>query len=164
MDEIDRKIIRHLTASGRMSFAELGRRVNLSTPAVHYRVKQLEARGVITGYAARLDADAMGLDVSAIVEVEIGDSLDTIVAALGEMPEVEACLSTAGASDLLLKVRVAHPVSMERLLVRIRELPGVQRTRSTVLLATRFEREPEPQALPTEEEPTGSGTSESPSR
>src|SRR5262245_65360331 len=54
MDAIDRQIIHHLAAEGRMSFAALGRLVKLSTPAVHQRVRRLEARGVITGYGARV--------------------------------------------------------------------------------------------------------------
>jgi Lrp/AsnC family leucine-responsive transcriptional regulator len=144
MDEIDQKIIRFLSVEGRMSFADLGRRIKLSTPAVHYRVKALERRGIITGYGARIDAHALGLGLSALVAVETSGSLDAIEAQLTRFPEVEACWSTAGTSDLLLKVRAADPLRMERLLVRLRELPGVDRTRATVLLATRFERSSDP--------------------
>lgn len=147
MDQIDQKIIRLLALEGRMSFADLGRRVNLSTPAVHYRVKQLERRGVITGYGARIDAGALGLGLSALVAVEASGSLDALERELERFPEVEACWSTAGTSDLLLKVRTADPLGMERLLIRLRELKGVDRTRATVLLATRFERSTDPGAM-----------------
>lgn len=147
IDPVDQKILQLLGANGRMSFAELGRRVCLSTPAVHYRVKALESRGVIAGYGARISASALGLGISAVVAVETEGRLEAIVAALEAMPEVECCWSTAGTSDLLLKVRVADPPAMERLLVRLRELPGVDRTRSTVLLNTRFERESDPAAM-----------------
>jgi Lrp/AsnC family transcriptional regulator, leucine-responsive regulatory protein len=147
VDDIDQKIIRLLATEGRMSFADLGRRVKLSTPAVHYRVKQLERRGVITGYGARIDPGALGLGLSALVAVEASGSLDAIERQVESFPEVEACWSTAGTSDLLLKVRTADPVAMERLLIRLRELKGVDRTRSTVLLATRFERTSDPGAL-----------------
>jgi Lrp/AsnC family transcriptional regulator, leucine-responsive regulatory protein len=147
VDQIDQKIIRLLAVEGRMSFADLGRRVNLSSPAVHYRVKQLERRGVIAGYGARIDPGALGLGLSALVAVETSGSLDAIEQQVERFPEVEACWSTAGTSDLLLKVRTADPVSMERLLIRLRELKGVDRTRSTVLLATRFERTTDPGAM-----------------
>jgi len=147
VDQIDQKIIRLLAVEGRMSFADLGRRVNLSTPAVHYRVKQLERRGVIAGYGARIDPGSLGLGLSALVAVETSGSLDAIEQQVERFPEVEACWSTAGTSDLLLKVRTADPVSMERLLIRLRELKGVDRTRSTVLLATRFERSTDPGAM-----------------
>lgn len=147
MDEIDQKIIQHLVHDGRMSFAALGRAVKLSTPAVHARVRQLERRGVITGYGARVSPAALGLGLSGLVALETEGSLEAIIRAVRAMPEVEACWSTAGTSDLLLKVRVGDPPAMEHLLVRLRELVGVDRTRTTILLDTQFEREPDPAAL-----------------
>ena len=130
-----------------MSFADLGRRVSLSTPAAHRRVKALEQRGVISGYTARVDTASLGGGLSALVAIETAGSLDALVHELERMPEVESCWTTAGTSDLLLKVRAASPVTLERLLVRIRELAGVDRTRTTVLLDTRFERQVGPATL-----------------
>ena len=130
-----------------MSFADLGRRVSLSTPAAHRRVKALEQRGVISGYTARVDTASLGGGLSALVAIETAGSLDALVHELERMPEVESCWTTAGTSDLLLKVRAASPVTLERLLVRIRELVGVDRTRTTVLLDTRFERQVDPATL-----------------
>jgi Lrp/AsnC family leucine-responsive transcriptional regulator len=147
MDAIDRKILQQLVVDGRISFAALGRLVRLSTPAVHHRVRRLEGQGVITGYGARVSPGAIGLGLSGLVAVEAGGRLDEIVAAVRAMPEVEACWSAAGTSDLLLKVRVGDPPAMEHLLVRLRELAGVDRTRTTILLDTHFEREPDPAAL-----------------
>jgi Lrp/AsnC family leucine-responsive transcriptional regulator len=147
MDAIDLKILQHLVADGRMSFAALGRAVKLSTPAVHNRVRQLERRGVITGYGARISPSALGLGLLGLVAVETPGMLEPIIAAVRPMPEVEACWSAAGTSDLLLKVRVGDPAAMEHLLMRLRELPGVSRTRTTILLETHLEREPDPAAL-----------------
>ena len=130
-----------------MSFAELARKVKLSTPAVHRRVRALEERGVITGYSARLDLTSLGGGLQALVAVETAGTLDEIVHELEALPEVEACWSTAGTSDLLLRVRTGGPVSMERLLVRLRELVGVDRTRTTILLDTRFDRGADPRSL-----------------
>ena len=130
-----------------MSFADLGRRVSLSTPAAHRRVKALEQRGVISGYTARVDTASLGGGLSALVAIETAGSLDALVHELERMPEVESCWTTAGTSDLLLKVRAASPVTLERLLVRNRELAGVDRTRTTVLLDTRFERQVDPATL-----------------
>jgi len=121
--------------------------VRLSAPAAHYRVKALERDGVISGYGARLSAAAIGAGLSGIVAVEIDGSLATIVAALEDIREIEACWSTAGVSDILLRVRSRDALAMERLLVRIREIPGVVRTRSTILLATQFSREADPVPL-----------------
>lgn len=147
MDEIDRNILQHLVRDGRMSFAAIGRAVKLSTPAVHHRVRQLERRGVITGYGARVSPAAIGLGLSGLVAVESAGSLGRIVRAVRAMPEVEACWSSAGTSDLILKVRASDPPAMEHLLVRLRELPGVERTRTSILLEAHFEREPDPAAL-----------------
>jgi Lrp/AsnC family transcriptional regulator, leucine-responsive regulatory protein len=147
LDEVDQKILQCLVQDGRMSLAALGRVVNLSTPAVHYRVRALERSGVISGYSARVDPAAIGGGLSGLVAVEMSGGLDAIERELRRMPEIEACWSTAGTSDLLLRVRTANPAAMERLLVRIRALNGVERTRTTVLLAVRFEREPDPAAL-----------------
>src|SRR5262245_21748383 len=147
LDDVDLKILRHLSEEGRMSFAELARKVKLSTPAVHRRVRALEERGVITGYSARLDLTSLGGGLQALVAVETAGTLDEIVHELEALPEVEACWSTAGTSDLLLRVRTGGPVSMERLLVRLRELVGVDRTRTTILLDTRFDRGADPRSL-----------------
>jgi Lrp/AsnC family leucine-responsive transcriptional regulator len=147
MDDIDIKIIRYLTKDGRMSLAALGRLVKLSTPAVHHRVRTLERRGIISGYTAKVDAAAIGGGLSGLVAIETTGGLEPLEKELRRMPEVEACWSTAGTSDLLLRVRAADPVALERLLVSIRALKGVERTRTTVLLAVRFERQPDPAAL-----------------
>ena len=147
IDAIDQKIIQLLSRDGRMSFADLGRAVNLSTPAAHRRVKALEQQGVIAGYTVRVDLAALGGGLSALVAIEAAGSLDAIVTEVERVPGVEACWTTAGTSDLLLKVRAPGPVMLERLLVQLRALPGVERTRTTVLLDARFEREVDPAVL-----------------
>ena len=70
LDAIDHKIISELSTDGRISFAELGRRTNLSSPAVTERVKRLEQAGVITGYRAEVDPRALGYQLTAIVRVK----------------------------------------------------------------------------------------------
>ena len=70
IDSTDRKIIGELTTDGRVSLAELGRRVNLSSPAVAERVQRLERAGVITGYRAEIDPRALGYQLTAIVRIK----------------------------------------------------------------------------------------------
>src|SRR2546421_13119429 len=70
LDAIDQKIVTELIENGRISFAELGRRVNLSSPAVTERVQRLERAGVITGYRAEIDPRALGYALTAIVRVK----------------------------------------------------------------------------------------------
>lgn len=147
MDAIDQKIIQLLGEDGRMAYAELARHVSLSTPAVHRRVRILEQRGVIAGFSVRVGSAALGNGLLAMVAIDVKSSLDDLIANLQAMREIEACWTTAGTADILLKVRTASPDAMERLLMRIRALPGVERTRATMLLATRFDREPDPAVL-----------------
>jgi Lrp/AsnC family transcriptional regulator, leucine-responsive regulatory protein len=150
IDDIDRKIIQSLADDARVALAEIGRRVRLSTPAVHRRVRALEAAGLIAGYTVRLDTSVLGHGLQAVVALELSGgtgSLDRVATIVAGFAEVEACWSTAGASDLLLRVRARGPRELERLLVRLGEIPAVGRTRSTIMLVTHFERAPDPGVL-----------------
>src|SRR5436305_14144001 len=89
VDEIDRRILGELMTDGRVSFAELGRRVNLSPPAVAERVQRLERAGVITGYRAELDPRALGYQLTAIVRVKPAPrQLDRIPELAAQTPQV----------------------------------------------------------------------------
>lgn len=141
MDDVDRQIIDVLRRSARSTYAELARTVGLSAPAVHDRVSKLEAQGVITGYHAAVDPSAVGLGVTALVGVYEGEfsaDLD-LVGELRGMSEVEDCLYVAGDESFVLKVRVANMAELESALTRIARMRGVARTRSTVVLSTRWE-------------------------
>ncbi|WP_433888135.1 Lrp/AsnC family transcriptional regulator [Streptomyces sp. CA-111067] len=143
MEELDRQIVELLVADGRMSYTDLGRATGLSTSAVHQRVRRLEQRGVIRGYAAIVDAEAVGLSLTAFISVKPFDpsSPDDIADRLAEVREIEACHSVAGDENYILKVRVATPSELEHLLARIRSLAGVS-TRTTVVLSTPYEARP----------------------
>ena len=123
-----------------MSFTDLGKATGLSTSAVHQRVRRLEQRGVIKGYAAVLDADAVGLPLTAFVSVTPLDPAapDDVPDRLADIAEIEACHSVAGEENYILKVRVATPGSLEALLARIRAAANVS-TRTTIVLSTPFE-------------------------
>ncbi len=143
MEELDRQIVQLLVADGRMSYTDLGRATGLSTSAVHQRVRRLEQRGVIRGYAAIVDPEAVGLSLTAFISVKPFDpsAPDDIAERLSDVPEIEACHSVAGDENYLLKVRVATPGALEHLLGRIRSLAGVS-TRTTVVLSTPYEARP----------------------
>ncbi len=141
VDEVDRTLIEALRANGRTTFAELARRVGLSAPAVHERVAKLEAAGVITGYHASVDPTALGLGVSALVGVLQGDRADSdrIFAALRGMPEIEDCWFVAGEETFVVRVRVPDVAALEQTIGALNRIRGVARTRTTVVLSTRFE-------------------------
>ncbi len=141
MDEIDRRLVEALRANGRATYAELGRLVGLSPPAAHDRVGKLEAAGVITGYHAAVEPAALGLGVSALVGVLLSDDheAEDVVAVLHEMPEIEDCWFVAGEETFVIKVRVPDVDALEKTLGALRRIPGVSRTRTTVVLSTRWE-------------------------
>jgi len=143
VEEIDRKIVSLLARNGRMSFTDLAKQAGLSVSAVHQRVRKLEQDGVIMGYAAVLDPDAIGLPLTAFVSVKPFDPAapDDVPQRLESLAGIEACHSVAGEENYILKVRVASPAALEELLQQLRTLGGVS-TRTTVVLSTPFEGRP----------------------
>lgn len=140
MEELDRRIIELLAVDGRMSFTDLGRETGLSTSAVHQRVRRLEKRQVIQGYRADIDAQALGLPMTAFVSIKAFDpsAEDEAPQKLAGVSGIESCYSVAGEEAYILKVRVASPVALEALLGEIRSLAGVS-TRTSVVLSVPFE-------------------------
>lgn len=140
MEEIDRRIVTLLAEDGRMSFTDLARETGLSVSAVHQRVRRLEKRGVLRGYAAIIDYDAIGLPLTAFVSIKPIDPAapDDAPDRLAHLTAIEACHSVAGDESYILKVRVASPVGLEELLQQIRALANVS-TRTTVVLSTPYE-------------------------
>jgi Lrp/AsnC family leucine-responsive transcriptional regulator len=140
VEETDRAILTALAGDGRLSYTDLADKVGLSVSAVHQRVRRLEQRGVIRGYAAQLDHQALGLPLTAFVAIRPIDASqpDDAPDRLAGLPEIEACYSVAGDDFYLLLVRVASPVDLERLLQEIRKAANVA-TRTTVVLSTPYE-------------------------
>jgi Lrp/AsnC family leucine-responsive transcriptional regulator len=119
MDETDRRILGELVADGRVSFAELGRRVNLSSPAVAERVQRLERAGVITGYRAEVDPRALGYPLTAIVRVKPAvRQLPRIPELAAEIPEVVECHRITGEDCFFLKVHLRSIDELSGLLDR----------------------------------------------
>lgn len=141
IDAVDRHLIELLRANGRASYAELARQVGLSSPAVHERVGKLEAAGVITGYRAVIEPSSVGLDVTALVGVIESDSVDDtgLEAAMREVPGIEDCWRVAGSEGYVLKVRVADIPALEGTVNALNRIRGVARTRTTVVLSTKWE-------------------------
>jgi Lrp/AsnC family leucine-responsive transcriptional regulator len=143
VEETDRAIVAALTGDGRCSYTDLADRVGLSVSAVHQRVRRLEQRGVITGYAARINLESLGLPLTAFIAIKPIDpaGADDTPSRLAHLGEIESCYSVAGDENYLLKVRVASPAQLERLLQQIRAAASVS-TRTTVVLSTPYEGRP----------------------
>ncbi|MEP7034538.1 MAG: Lrp/AsnC family transcriptional regulator [Dermatophilaceae bacterium] len=145
MEELDRRIIGLLSQDGRMSFTDLGKVTGLSTSAVHQRVRKLEDKGVIQGYRAVIDHDAMGMPLLAFISVTPLDpsAPDDVPDRLRDIADIEACHSVAGEESYILKARVSTPGDLEDLLARVRSGANVS-TRTTVVLSTPWEERPHP--------------------
>ena len=143
MEDIDRQIVGLLAEDGRMSFTDLARETGLSVSAVHQRVRRLQKRGVIRGYSAVLDHEAVGLPLTAFISIKPIDPAapDDAPEKLAHLREIEACHSVAGDESYILKVRVASPFALEELLQQIRAAANVS-TRTTVVLSTPYEGRP----------------------
>ncbi|HEX9411832.1 MAG TPA: Lrp/AsnC family transcriptional regulator [Actinomycetota bacterium] len=143
LDKRDEAILAALQRSGRATFAEIGKEVGLSPSSVHERVRKLEQAGIVRGYRAEVDPEAVGLLVTALVSVMPLDPKqpDDLPQWVLEFSEVEDCHSVAGDENYILKVRTRTTTELEDFLRRLREKAGVQ-TRTTVVLSTPFEHRP----------------------
>ena len=143
VEETDRTILLLLARDGRMSFTDLARQTGLSVSATHQRVRRLERRGVIRGYAAVINPADAGLPLTAFVSIKPFDpaAADDAPDRLAHLSAIEACHSVAGEENYILKVRVASPTALENLLSEIRGAANVS-TRTTIVLSTPYENRP----------------------
>jgi Lrp/AsnC family transcriptional regulator, leucine-responsive regulatory protein len=119
LDETNRRILKELQGDARLSMAELGRRVNLSPPAVAERVQRLEKAGVITGYHASVDPKALGFALSAVVRVAPdARQLQKIPEIARETPEVAECHRITGEDCFFLKLNLRSIDELEEILDR----------------------------------------------
>ncbi|MDI5966563.1 Lrp/AsnC family transcriptional regulator [Streptomyces sp. SL13] len=141
MDAVDRQLIQALRENGRASYAELGRLVGLSGPSVTDRINRLEQAGVITGYRATVAPAALGLGVTALIGIQLSDAADheDVGRRMHDLEEIEDCWFIAGDDSYMLRVRVADVDGLEHTIRRLSGLRGVARTRTTVVLSTKWE-------------------------
>jgi Lrp/AsnC family transcriptional regulator, leucine-responsive regulatory protein len=138
-DSVDRRIVRELQEDGRLTNAELSRRVNLSPSPCLRRVKNLEDKGVITGYTANVDQDKFGLPISIFVSVKLEkqteDMLRTFEAQIADIDEIAECYLMTGGFDYLLRIITDSLKSYENVLTkRITHIPGIASIESSFAL------------------------------
>ena len=141
MDAVDRQLLDALRANARATYAELARTVGLSAPAVHERVGKLEAGGVITGYHAAIAPESLGYAMNALVGIFLSDGADSdkVADQLAALPAVEHCWFVAGEETFVVKVRAPDVHGLEAMIRKLTAIHGVARTRTTVVLSTKFE-------------------------
>jgi len=123
LDDVGWRILAALQDNGRLSFAELGRRVNLSLPAVAERVRRMEEAGVITGYHAAVDMGKLGLPIGAFIRVSTSkEGCARVTALAAERPEIRECHRVTGTDSYIMKVAVASMAHLEELIDRLMPL------------------------------------------
>ena len=143
LDDIDRSIVASLASDGRRSYREVGDEVGLSAAATKRRVDRLRDAGALA-ITARIDPSAVGRGTAAFVELFCEGRVppDRIGVGLAGLDEVVAAYTVTGDADAIVHVVVRDTSHLEEALERIRELPFVTKTRSTVVLSRLVERAP----------------------
>jgi Lrp/AsnC family transcriptional regulator, leucine-responsive regulatory protein len=139
LDTIDLKAIKKLMAQARTSWSELGQELELSPPAAAERVHRLEKQGTIKGYHASVDPEILGYGLAAFVAVSLEkpEHRGAFLAKVEQLPLIQECHHIAGDDDYLLKVRCSGPRQLEWLISEeLKSVPGIVRTRTTVVLST----------------------------
>lgn len=140
IDRTDLEIVKMLQKDGRMSHEQISKELHLSRPAIHERIRRMEAAGVIRGYTTKVDWEALGLAVGAYIFVRVtGDSLvvaHQILKLQDEDAMVEECHRVAGDWCLLVETRSASTIALQRLMDELRSIPGVTSTMTTITLST----------------------------
>lgn len=145
LDVKDRKLLAILAEDASLSYAELGRQLHLSAPAVHERVKRLKSEGVIRGIVAKLDSNRIGRPLLAFIHVDTSSwAVTRSILSLKSLSDVEEIHTVAGDSAMLLKVRTQNTQSLETLLEVIHSIDGFTGTRSYIVLTPHLERGPAP--------------------
>jgi DNA-binding Lrp family transcriptional regulator len=141
LDAFDRKILSELVRNARQTYAEIGKSIGLSAPAVHDRVKRMTSSGAIAGTSATIDGTAIGKPFLAFVHVDAsGWGKSQRMMNLRAFPEVEELHSVTGDACVILKVRTKNADAMEKFLAQLYMLPGVRGTKSYVVLTTYLDR------------------------
>ncbi len=149
MDAIDRKMLAELQADGRLTVTELAQRVQLSVAPCHRRLRELERTGVIRGYRAVVDADAIGLGFEVLVNVtmdrEDAATIEAFETGLAQVAEVRHAERLFGDPDYLVRVVTADLPAYQALRdQKLATLPGVQRLTSTIVMKRIVDERPLP--------------------
>ena len=141
MDDVDEHLLARLRENARAPVAELARCLGLSRTTVQSRIARLEQRGVIAGYAVRMSEAWEARQIHAFVMLTVEPKATAqVVAALKAMPGVRRLQSVSGAFDLIASVAAADVAAMDGLIDQIGALAGVERTNSSIVLSTKFDR------------------------
>lgn len=143
LDAVDKKILAALQENGRMALSAIAERVGVAPATVHERLAKLRAAGVVKGFVVKVDPQALGYTVTALVHVRVDLSprLEKTVEELSAIPEVEEVHLITGEYDLVVKVRARNTQHLQELLLnRLHKVSGFVRSATEVCLSSPLER------------------------
>jgi len=140
LDKKDFALLNALQSNASQRLEDLAKTVSLAPSSVHDRLRRLQREQVIRGWTIRVDSAAVGLGVLAFISCAASRACSAIVPDLESLSAVEECHSVAGEWCLLLKVRVRDTAALLALVDRLREIPGIEKTETTIVLKTQLER------------------------
>lgn len=141
--ELDRKdfaLLEALQENASQRLEDLARLVELAPSSVHDRLRRLERGGIIKNWTVNLDAPRLGLGVLAFIGLTLSGTCSELSEPLCSIPAIEESHSVAGERCLLLKVRTTDTAELLALIEKLRQIPGIERTETTVVLKTQFDR------------------------
>jgi DNA-binding Lrp family transcriptional regulator len=144
LNEIDTILLATLQEQGRLRLEDLARRVKLSPSTVHDRLRRLQRDGVIRNWTITVNPQALNLTVLAFVGVRASRPCSELVEALASIHEIEEAHSVDGRLSLIVKLRATSTEHLLQLIERLKRIPGVESTETTVALKTYVERGPRP--------------------
>jgi DNA-binding Lrp family transcriptional regulator len=138
VDPIDHRLVEALLQDGRASYADLATTVGLSVSATKRRVDRLRSRDVIRGFTAIVDPQVLGWHLPALVQLFTNGTVPfpTMQRDLEALPEIVEAFTVSGAADAVLRIAVRDVIHLERVISRLRGLPYVQQTDTTMLLSS----------------------------
>ncbi|MFC7199065.1 Lrp/AsnC family transcriptional regulator [Halospeciosus flavus] len=141
LDETDREILRALQRDARTPFSEIARQIDMSSATVHDRVKRMEEAGVIRGYHADVDPQAIGLGISAVVGLRVEQGReDETLDRLRDVEGVQEVMLTTGEWDILMRVYAPSTEDLRELMFEhIAQMEGFSRSQTMVVLGTEYE-------------------------
>ena len=142
LDAIDRKILALLQENAKLTFAQVGVDVGLSSTAVKRRVDRLQGDGVIAGYGARIDPRAFGEGIEALIEIYCSDRTAPadVGRSLAGMDQIISAFTVSGEADAVVRVRVDSIASLEHFVEQLRRDRNVVRTKTLIVLSTLIDR------------------------
>lgn len=145
LDQIDSVLLAALQEEGRLRLEDLARRVELSPSSVHDRLRRLRRDGVIRRWTIDVAPEALGLTMLAFVGVRALRPCSELATTLAQMREIEEFHSVAGQLSFIVKLRAHSSEHLLELVERLKQIPGIEGTETTVVLKTHLERGPHPE-------------------